>query len=137
MEVRSLDTENLTAEYGVLTQRLLPWPALRAPFEGAWAVLAPGAVTTPHAHHEHELFIATAGTATISADGEVRPFNAGDTAYLPPGQTHQIVNVGNDEFRMYSVWWDAELASRFGALAAVAGAPAEPAAATEPVGGAA
>jgi mannose-6-phosphate isomerase-like protein (cupin superfamily) len=113
MEVRSLDSENLQAEYGVLTQRLLPWPALRAPFEGAWAVLEPGAVTTPHAHHEHELFIATVGTATISAGSDVRPFNAGDTAYLSPGETHQIVNVGDGEFRMYSVWWDTEMATRF------------------------
>jgi mannose-6-phosphate isomerase-like protein (cupin superfamily) len=123
MEVRSLDSENLQAEYGVLTQRLLPWPALQAPFEGAWAVLAPGAETTPHAHHEHELFIATVGTATISSNGTVRPFNAGDTAYLPPGELHQIVNVGDGEFRMYSVWWDAEMAARFGAdtTAAAAG----------------
>lgn len=113
MEVRALDTDNLHAEYGVLTQRLLPWPALRAPFEGAWAVLEPGAVTTAHAHHEHELFIATAGTATISAGSDVRPFNAGDTAYLSPGETHQIVNVGDGEFRMYSVWWDADMAIRF------------------------
>jgi mannose-6-phosphate isomerase-like protein (cupin superfamily) len=113
MEVRALDTENLHAEYGVLTQRLLPWPALRAPFEGAWAVLEPGAVTTAHAHHEHELFIATLGTATISAGSDVRPFNAGDTAYLSPGETHQIVNVGDGEFRMYSVWWDADMATRF------------------------
>ncbi|MBV9823621.1 MAG: cupin domain-containing protein [Actinobacteria bacterium] len=115
MDLRSLDIDNLQAEYGVLTQRLLPWPVLRAPFEGAWAVLAPGAVTTPHAHHEHELFIATQGRGTISSDGQVRPFNAGDTAYLPPGETHQIVNVGDTEFRMYSVWWDPELAARFGA----------------------
>ncbi|HEX4729447.1 MAG TPA: cupin domain-containing protein [Jatrophihabitans sp.] len=115
MDVRVLNIENLQAEYGVLTQRLLPWPALRAPFEGAWAVLEPGAVTTPHAHHEHELFIATQGTAIISADGDVRPFNAGDTAYLPPGERHQIVNVGDGEFRMYSVWWDPEMAARFSA----------------------
>ncbi|HJQ03003.1 MAG TPA: cupin domain-containing protein [Jatrophihabitans sp.] len=117
MDVRVLDIENLQAEYGVLTQRLLPWPVLRAPFEGAWAVLEPGAVTTPHTHHEHELFIATQGSATISADGDVRPFNAGDTAYLPPGESHQIVNVGDGEFRMYSVWWDSELAQRFSAEA--------------------
>ena len=43
----------------------------------------------------------------------MRPFNAGDTAYLSPGETHQIVNVGDGEFRMYSVWWDADMATRF------------------------
>lgn len=103
----------MDAEYGVLTRRLLPWPQLNAPFEGAWAVLEPGAATTPHAHHEHEIFIATAGTATISSDGKVLPFNAGDTAYLPPGETHQIVNIGTQDFRMYSVWWDIAMAEQF------------------------
>jgi mannose-6-phosphate isomerase-like protein (cupin superfamily) len=113
MEIRSLDRDNLAAEYGVRTQRLLPWPHLNAPFEGAWAVLEPGATTTPHSHHEHEIFIAVAGTATISSDGRLSPFVAGDTAYLPPGETHQIVNVGDEEFRMYSVWWDPQMAERF------------------------
>lgn len=113
MDIRNLDRDRLESEYGVLTQRLLPWPQLRTPFEGAWAVLEPGAATTPHCHHEHEIFIAAVGTATISSDGKLMPFNAGDTAYLPPGETHQITNIGAGEFRMYSVWWDPEMAERF------------------------
>ena len=113
MDIRNLDVSSLQAEYGVLTQRLQPWPSLRAPFESAWAVLETGAATTPHSHHEHEIFIAVSGTATISSDGRTVPFNAGDTAYLPPGETHQIINVGDGEFRMYSVWWDPQLAHRF------------------------
>lgn len=113
MEIRSLDRDNLCAEYGVLTQRLLPWPQLNTPFEGAWAILEPGASTTPHAHHEFEIFIAASGTATISSDGKLSPFVAGDTAYLPPGETHQIVNVGDEDFRMYSVWWDPQMTERY------------------------
>jgi mannose-6-phosphate isomerase-like protein (cupin superfamily) len=113
MEIRSLARDNLTAEYGVLTQRLLPWPQLNAPFEGAWAVLEPGAATTPHSHHEFEIFIAAAGTATISSDGRLSAFVAGDIAYLPPGETHQIVNVGDEDFRMFSVWWDPQMSERF------------------------
>lgn len=113
MEIRSLARDNLAAEYGVLTQRLLPWPQLNAPFEGAWAVLEPGASTTPHSHHEFEMFIAAAGTATISSDGRLSPFVAGDIAYLPPGETHQIVNVGDEDFRMFSVWWDPQMSERF------------------------
>lgn len=113
MDIRNLDRDSLAAEYGVLTQRLLPWPELATPFEGAWAILEPGASTTPHSHHEHEIFIAAVGTATIESDGDLRPFAAGDTAYLPPGEKHQIVNVGDTDFRMYSVWWDPEMSDRF------------------------
>jgi mannose-6-phosphate isomerase-like protein (cupin superfamily) len=118
MEIRSLDRANLSAEYGVLTQRLLPWPQLNSPFEGAWAVLEPGAATTPHSHHEFEMFIAVSGTATISSDGKESPFVAGDIAYLPPGETHQIANAGDQDFTMYSVWWDPQMSERFSAAIA-------------------
>ena len=118
MEVRKLDRDNLYAEYGVLTQRLLPWPQLNAPFEGAWVVLVPGASTEPHSHHEFEIFLAASGTARICSDGRQSPFVAGDTAYLAPGETHQIINVGDDDFTMYGVWWDPQMAERFRSAAA-------------------
>ncbi len=113
MDIRKLDRGNLTAEYGVLTQRLLPWPVINAPFEGAWAVIEPGSATTPHSHHEYEMFIATAGEAVLQVGEERSPFVAGDVAYMTPGQTHQVINESDADFQMYSVWWDPEMTERF------------------------
>jgi quercetin dioxygenase-like cupin family protein len=113
MEVRKYERDNLKEEYGVLVERLLPWPSLNAPFEGAMCVIEPGGATEPHSHHEHEIFIATDGTAVIESEGERKTFAAGDLAYLQPGQRHQIRNEGDAEFRFYSVWWDADMADRF------------------------
>lgn len=121
MEIRKLDRGSLLAEYGALTQRLLPWDAINAPFEGSWAVIEPGTASTPHSHHEYEIFIATSGSATIEADGVRRPFAAGDVAFMPPGSHHTVINDGEQDFLFYSVWWDTEMADRFTARHAAAG----------------
>jgi mannose-6-phosphate isomerase-like protein (cupin superfamily) len=113
VEIRTLDRDRLRYENGVHAQRLLPWPALNAPFEGSWCVIRPGTASTPHAHHEYEIFIALNGEATVTADGEDAPFVAGDVAYFPPGVEHQVVNGGDRDFEMYSVWWDREMTERF------------------------
>ncbi len=113
MDIRKLDRESLCAEYGALTQRLMPWAAVNAPFEGAWCVLGPGGASDPHSHHEYEIFIAVSGTGSIDSDGKRGAFNAGDVAFLPPGSFHQVINEGEGEFQFYSVWWDAEMTQRF------------------------
>ncbi|WP_250291540.1 cupin domain-containing protein, partial [Frankia sp. CiP1_Cm_nod1] len=113
MEIRRLDRANLTRAYGLDSQRLLPWPALNAPFEGAWCVLRPGDVSTAHAHHEHEIFIAMTGSATLVVDGERYGFAAGDIAHLPPGCTHQMVNENAAAFEYYGLWWDGEMSAGF------------------------
>jgi mannose-6-phosphate isomerase-like protein (cupin superfamily) len=113
IDARSLDREHLEPAYGLLGQRLLPWPALNAPFEGAWCVLRAGTESSPHAHHEYEIFIALSGSAEVVVGDERRPFVAGDVVRLPPGSTHQVINDGPDDFEYYGVWWDAEMAARF------------------------
>jgi mannose-6-phosphate isomerase-like protein (cupin superfamily) len=113
MEIHPLDRANLVRAYGIESQRLLPWAALNAPFEGAWCVVPPGGASTPHTHHEYEIFIAVTGRGTLMADGERRPFTAGDIAFLPPGCTHQVVNDDLEDFEYYGIWWDAAMSSSF------------------------
>jgi mannose-6-phosphate isomerase-like protein (cupin superfamily) len=115
VEIRRLDRARLTHENGLDAQRLLPWPALNAPFEGSWCVVRPGTASTPHAHHEYEIFIAVNGKAELVASGERRPFAAGDVVHFPPGVEHQVVNDGPSDFEMYSIWWDREMTDRFAA----------------------
>lgn len=113
VEIRNLDRDNLVSAYGLDSQRLLPWPALNAPFEGAWCVLRPGDESVPHAHHEYEIFIAMAGSATLDVDGARYDFTAGDIAHLPPGCTHKVVNEGGADFEYYGIWWDAGMSTSF------------------------
>jgi mannose-6-phosphate isomerase-like protein (cupin superfamily) len=123
MEIRKLDRDSMTKEYGVTVQRLVPWPALNCPFEGAWCVIAPGEATDPHAHHEYEIFIAISGEGALEAEGERSPFMPGDIVHFPPGIRHQVINAGEGDFQFYSVFWDPEMSERFTARHAAEGAP--------------
>jgi mannose-6-phosphate isomerase-like protein (cupin superfamily) len=113
VEVVRLERGTLQHEYGVDTQRLLPWAVLNSPFEGAWCVARVGTRSTLHSHHELEIFIAVRGEAVVECDGQRSPFHAGDVALFPPGQAHRLLNDGGEDFEFYSVWWDEEMAARF------------------------
>jgi mannose-6-phosphate isomerase-like protein (cupin superfamily) len=112
-EIVHLDPDNLLHEYGLDTQRLQPWAVLDAPFEGSWALARPRSHSTLHSHHEHEIFIAVRGSATIECDGKQAPFRAGDVAFFRPGLEHRLLNDSSEEFMFYSVWWDREMAENF------------------------
>ncbi|HEU5266536.1 MAG TPA: cupin domain-containing protein [Jatrophihabitans sp.] len=112
-EVVHLQRDDLLHEYGLDTQRLLPWAPLNAPFESSWAIARPRSASVLHSHHEHEIFIAVKGSAVIECDGDPTPFTAGDVALFSPGRKHRLINDGPDEFVFYSVWWDEEMANRF------------------------
>ncbi len=113
MEIRRLDRDRLRHENGLDAQRLLPWSALNAPFEGSWCVIRPGTASTAHAHHEYEIFIAVSGEAIVRAGAEHTRFAAGDIVFFPPGIEHEVTNEGAVDFEMYSAWWDEEMAQRF------------------------
>jgi mannose-6-phosphate isomerase-like protein (cupin superfamily) len=113
IDIHRLDRTHLERAYGLDSQRLLPWPELNAPFEGAWCVLRPHTTSTAHSHHEYEIFIALAGVATLVVDGERHPFSAGDIVRLPPGSTHCVANEGDKDFEYYGVWWDTEMSAQF------------------------
>jgi mannose-6-phosphate isomerase-like protein (cupin superfamily) len=113
VDIRQLDRSHLDHENGADTQRLLPWPALNAPFEGSWALLRPGTASGAHSHHEYEIFIALRGEAVLEAEGERAPFVAGDVARFPPNVVHRAVNESDTDFEMYCLWWDADIADRF------------------------
>lgn len=113
MEIRGLQRDELQPDNGLQAKRLVPWPALNAPFEGSWCVVGPGTVSGAHSHHEYEIWIGMTGSSEILCDGERVPFNAGDVVHFTPGSKHQVVNDGDAPFEMYSIWWDQELAQTF------------------------
>jgi mannose-6-phosphate isomerase-like protein (cupin superfamily) len=112
VDIRKLDRAALAPENGH-SQRLLPWPTLNAPFEGAWNVVLDGTSTVMHAHHEYEIFVAVSGAAELKSGDERVPFTAGDIVFFPPGVDHQVINETGGDFEMFSVWWDGGMSDRF------------------------
>lgn len=111
--VKTLDRPNMRFENNLHAQRTFPWLELNAPFESSWCVIAPGTASTPHEHHEYEIFIALKGEAYIVCDGKKTLFTEGDTVYFPPFTEHCVVNNSNVPFEMYSIWWDTEMSFYF------------------------
>ena len=109
--IKRFDPNVLVHENGLRAQRLLPFP-LTPPFESSWCIVAPGSASTPHAHHEYEIFVAIEGEAVIEMDGEEATFARGDTVYFEPGTRHRVVNRGATDFVMYSIWWDDAMSLR-------------------------
>ena len=66
----------------------------------AEARLAPGLSTTAHYHpRTEEIYYIVAGTGAMRIDQETRTVTVGDAIAIPPGQTHQITNIGPEELR--------------------------------------
>jgi len=112
VEIRRLDRASLGPDNNH-SQRLLPWTPLNAPFEGAWNVIRPGASSVKHAHHEYEIFIAVRGHAVLESADQRAEFRPGDIVFFPPHVDHQVINETDEDFEMYSVWWDPEMTARF------------------------
>ena len=48
------------------------------------------------AHDEDEIYVVTAGAATIWADSGSARVGAGDVIYVPAGETHHFVDISTD-----------------------------------------
>ena len=63
----------------------------------AEARLPPGASTTPHHHaRTEEIYYILEGQGEMHIGLEHRTVSEGDAIAIPPGQVHQITNVGPD-----------------------------------------
>ncbi|TQM78756.1 mannose-6-phosphate isomerase-like protein (cupin superfamily) [Saccharothrix saharensis] len=109
MDVLSWGEGDLVFEpdHNVHGKRLFPWAGVDRPgWEAAWVVLSPHAVSTPHAHHENEVFFIVEGKGTMRIDDEVRPVGFGDTIFVTRGSEHELTNDADTRLVYLSVWWD-------------------------------
>ncbi|MEL6639768.1 MAG: cupin domain-containing protein [Pseudomonadota bacterium] len=111
--VSKMDWSTLRHEYDLDAKRLLPWDAVKAPFEGAWCVVRPGTQSRRHHHDELELFITISGQADIVINGTHHTVSKGDLVSIPKGADHYIDNSGTEDFHMYTLFWSAESAAQF------------------------
>jgi mannose-6-phosphate isomerase-like protein (cupin superfamily) len=104
--LRSPTPERVSREYNTEFHRIFPWERTRErPFGSAWATVAPGDATTPHAHDEEEAFVFVAGEGVMSVDGLRFPVRRGDTVYLEPFAAHTVLNTGSAPLELLCIWW--------------------------------
>ena len=59
----------------------------------------PGGHTPLHSHDvEHLNFIMSGQGALMDGDGQANPLNQGEFAFVPPNETHQFRNTGDEPF---------------------------------------
>lgn len=64
----------------------------------AEARLPPGGTTTAHFHPQtEEIYYIVQGQGRMRIGEETRDVGAGDAIAIPPGQEHQIANIGSEQ----------------------------------------
>lgn len=64
-------------------------------FECGYIIFPPGAIMPPEGkscHTGYEVSYVASGSLTIESEGQVMNFNAGNTIFIPPGESHSCVN---------------------------------------------
>lgn len=71
-----------------------------APFDLEHVVLPAGKSNFPYHNHATtwEMYYALSGKAQMRIDGEIHDFEPGDVIQCAPGQAHQLVNNGTEDF---------------------------------------
>jgi mannose-6-phosphate isomerase-like protein (cupin superfamily) len=107
MDVRCWPQEGLAYEaaYNLKAQRLSPPANVGFPFEGAWCVVAPGETSTPHSHHEREIFFFIGGTGSVRVGTERTAVGYGDEVHIRPGDDHEVTNDGTEDLTYLSIWF--------------------------------
>jgi len=106
--LKKMDWNTLVHEYDLDGKRLLPWEGVNMPFGGAWCVIRKGTDSFKHNHEENEIFICISGKATIVIDGNKYDMTKGDMITIPCNSSHYVNNPFEEDFHMYSIWWDKE-----------------------------
>jgi uncharacterized cupin superfamily protein len=75
------------------------------PFDAELARVPPGAANWPfHSHDaQWELFLVLAGRGELRTPTENLPITSGDCVLFPPGEAHQLTNIGDDDLIYYIV----------------------------------
>ncbi|MEM7052875.1 MAG: class I tRNA ligase family protein [Acidobacteriota bacterium] len=107
--LRRLDPESFFNAYNVGLQMLYPWEGVvdKPPFGAAWASLAPGEETKPHAHQELESFFIVRGQGRMAVGDQRFEVGPGDVTFHHPFDQHRLRNLSQDEDLLFlTVWWE-------------------------------
>ncbi|MGD2113602.1 MAG: class I tRNA ligase family protein [Acidobacteriota bacterium] len=108
MLIRKLDPDAFVRAYNVDLQLLYPWEGVvEPPFGAAWAVLAPGESTKPHAHQECETFFIARGRGEMSIGDETVEVGPGAVSFHRPFHDHRLTNTSDTEDLLFlTVFWE-------------------------------
>lgn len=79
-----------------------------APFKASYFIVEPGGKTEPDQHEVLEMWMIARGGGVITYDGHDIPVTKGDMVYFESNRPHIMLNDGNEDAEIFSVWWRPE-----------------------------
>lgn len=79
--------------------------ATRWPFTAARFEVPPGATTDLDEHDVVELWMVRSGTGTVVSGDTTMDVSPGSMVYFASRVPHRITNTGDDQLRLFSLWW--------------------------------
>jgi mannose-6-phosphate isomerase-like protein (cupin superfamily) len=77
-----------------------------APFNASWFSIEPGGTTELDQHDVLEIWMIARGRGVITYDGNEVPVSKGDMLYFDSQHPHIMLNDGDEQVEIYSVWWE-------------------------------
>jgi len=107
MQSLELNKESLSTFYNVhyfsLDEYLVD---INHSVSGMIGIISPGESSTPHKHHETELFIILSGSGIFfNGKGNGQAVKNGSIIFLNPFMSHWIENTGAVDLTFVSLWW--------------------------------
>jgi methionyl-tRNA synthetase len=100
-----LDKKTGKEFYNVLSNELFN-NDYKLPFGGMIGVLEENKRSTPHSHHETEMFIVIKGNGIISDLNIEEEIECGDIFLSPPFENHYLENKSSEDLIFASFWWE-------------------------------
>jgi len=96
-------------EYTVMIRRFTDLLARTGPkatkLGSAVSFIRPGERIERHKHPVTEFLYLINGEAEVWVEGERQRLREGDVVVLEPERLHEVTNVGDEAFRLFSFWW--------------------------------
>jgi len=96
-------------EYTVMIRRFTDLLARTGPkatkLGSAVSIIRPGEGIERHKHPVTEFLYLINGEAEVWVEGERQRLHEGDVVVLEPELLHEVTNVGDEAFRLFSFWW--------------------------------
>jgi methionyl-tRNA synthetase len=108
MQIRKLDPNQLSPDFGILCQPIFPRDEFPPPpFTALWNVIKPGDATKLHRHHEVEAFFIVKGEGILSVEGERSEIEIGDVIFCTPLTHHTLINRSESEDLFFiNLYWE-------------------------------
>ncbi|WP_315837675.1 cupin domain-containing protein [Bradyrhizobium prioriisuperbiae] len=78
-----------------------------APFKAGIVTVPPAATTPMDEHAMRECWVVISGRGELISAGETVQLEPGSVTYFQSQRPHQLRNVGDQELKLFSVWWNA------------------------------